>query len=170
MRTTLVPLSVACGALMVVAWCTGAGGSAADESQADTSSPRASATAPAPVTTPLSGPDAVPVDWPSEAAAERGAEQWAVYLAVGPAGAPELAEATEYLRTRGYSTDEPRELGCDRGAAEALRRSADELAVAVYFDWRADAGDFLGMMKPPGGDPAQFRGFVEMLRVTRDCP
>jgi hypothetical protein len=44
-----------------------------------------------------------------------------------------------------------------------------ELAVAVYFDWRADAGDFLTLLKPPGSTPETTRTFVEMLRVTRDC-
>jgi hypothetical protein len=49
------------------------------------------------------------------------------------------------------------------------RRPGGELAVAVYFDWRTDAGDFLTLLKPPGSMPETTRTFVEMLRVTRDC-
>jgi hypothetical protein len=41
--------------------------------------------------------------------------------------------------------------------------------VAVYFDWRADAGDFVAKLKPAGSPPEEVRGFVDMLRVTRDC-
>jgi hypothetical protein len=112
---------------------------------------------------------ALPEGWPAEAPPERGARVWAVYLAVGPEGDPALADAAEWLQARGYSTFEGRELGCDGGAAEAIGRDPRELAVAVYFDWRADAGDFLTLLKPPGSTPETTRTFVEMLRVTRDC-
>jgi hypothetical protein len=132
----------------------------------------ASGSSASPTTGPASlHPDggALPDGWPAEAAPEHGAQVWAVYLAVGPEGDPELAEAREYLDARGYSTAEGRELGCDGGAAEALGRDPREHAVAVYFDWRADAGDFVAMLKPAGSQPEEVRGFVEMLRVTRDC-
>lgn len=89
---------------------------------------------------------------------------FAIYLAVAPEGSPELAEASEYVESLGYSSSEARRLGCDEGAAEALRRDPDERAVAVYFAWRADAGDFTALHKDSG------LGFVEMLRVTRTCP
>ena len=112
---------------------------------------------------------APPDGWPAEASPEHGARVWAVYLAVAPEGDPELTEAADYLAARGYSTFEGRELGCDRGAAEALGRNPHDLAVAVYFHWRADAGDFLSLLKPAGAHPEEVRGFVEMLRVTRDC-
>jgi hypothetical protein len=105
------------------------------------------------------GGGALPEGWPAEAPPEHGARVWAVYLAVGPEGDPALAEAAEWLQARGYSTFEGRELGCD----------PRELSVAVYFDWRADAGDFLTLLKPPGSTPETTRTFVEMLRVTRDC-
>lgn len=64
---------------------------------------------------------------------------------------------------------EGRELGCDGGAAEATGHDPRELAVAVYFDWRADAGDFLGLLKPRGSTLETPRTFVDMLRVTHDC-
>jgi hypothetical protein len=110
-----VSLAVACGLVLLGSGCT------ADTEAATEGS---GATTQAPATTPLSGPDAPPVGWPDEAPAEVGAEQWAVFLAVGAAGGPGLAEAT----------------------------------------------DFLAMPKPAGGDPEQFRGFVDMLRITRNCP
>ena len=112
---------------------------------------------------------ALPEGWPAEAPPEHGARVWAVYLAVGPEGDPALADAAEWLQARGYSTFEGRDSGCHGGAAEAIGRDPRELAVTVYFDWRADAGDFLTLLKPPGSTPETTRTFVEMLRVTRDC-
>ena len=109
-----------------------------------------------------------PEDWPAEAAPVHGASVWAVYLAVGQAGDPELADATEFLERHGYSAGVA-ELGCDQGAAEALGRDPQELAVAAYFDERTDADDFLAMLKPPGSTGETSRGFVELLRVTRGC-
>ena len=59
-------------------------------------------------------------------------------------------------------------LACDGGAPETFLRDDSERAVAVYFEWRADAGDFLTLMKPPGAQPGELM-FVDMLRITRDC-
>ena len=110
---------------------------------------------------------ALPEGWPAAAVPEHGAEVWAVYLAIGPAGDPALADAAAYLEARGYSPYDGRELGCDGGAVEALRRDRREHAVAVYFDWRADAGDFLTLTASNGKENA--RPFVDLLRVTVDC-
>jgi hypothetical protein len=81
------------------------------------------------------------------------------------------AEASPaHLSDRGYSTFEGRELGCDGGAAEALRRDRTELAVAAYFQWRPDATDFLSLLKPAqGATPETTRGFVDLLPVRWDC-
>lgn len=86
----------------------------------------------------------------------------------GPAGDPALTEAAEFLRSHGYSADEDHPLSCDGGAPEGFLQHSSDRAVAVYFEWRAEAGDFLGMMKPPGAEPAPLM-FVDMLRITRDC-
>jgi hypothetical protein len=110
---------------------------------------------------------ALPEGWPAAAAPEHGAEVWAVYLAIGPAGDPALAEAAAYLEDRGYSPYDGREIGCDGGAAEALGRDRHEQAVAVYFAWRADAGDFLTLTASNG--KADAGPFVDLLRVTLDC-
>lgn len=166
MRGLLVASAVA--ATSVLAACTHGGPeNAARETVVTPATPEAT---PAPSGSTTLHPDsgARPDGWPAEAALVHGADVWAVYLAVGPAGDPELAEAAEYLESRGYSAGVV-ELGCDEGAAEALRRDPQELAVAAYFDWRADAGDFLAMLKPPGSTPESSRGFVELLRVTRFC-
>jgi hypothetical protein len=101
------------------------------------------------------------------AAPRHGAEVWAVYLAIGPPGDPALAEATAYLEDRGYSPYDGRELGCDGGAVEALARDRHEHAVAVYFDWRADAGDFLALTASNG--KADAGPLVDLVRVTLDC-
>ncbi|WP_324275782.1 hypothetical protein [Blastococcus brunescens] len=160
--------TMTCAALLLLSGCSGDGGSPAEGSPAADSSAAAASTSQAPATTPLSGPDAVVTDWPAEAPAEPGAEQWAVYLAVGPEGDPALTEAAEFLRAHGYSADENHLLACDGGAPETFLGSNTERAVAVYFEWRADAGDFLTLLKPPGAQPEQFV-FVDMLRITRDC-
>jgi hypothetical protein len=110
---------------------------------------------------------ALPEGWPAEAVLERGAEVWAVYLAIGPAGDPALAEAAAYLEDRGYTPANGRELGCDGGAAEALGRDRRDLVQAVYFDWRADAGDFLTLTASNGKQNAG--PLVELLRVTVEC-
>lgn len=165
---TVIPVAVICGLLGLVAGCTGEAVSVAEEGPGATSATPRGASTRTPATSPLSGPDAVVSDWPVEAPAERGAEQWAVYLAIGPAGDPALAEAAEFLRSHGYSADENHLLACDGGAPETLLRDSSERAVAVYFEWRADAGDFLTLMKPPGAEPGQLM-FVDMLRITRDC-
>jgi hypothetical protein len=94
-------------------------------------------------------------------------EVWASYLAIGPAGDPVLADAATYLQDRGYSPYGGRELGCDGGAAEALGRDRHEVAVAVYFDWRADAGDILTLTASNGKEHAG--PFIELLRVILDC-
>jgi hypothetical protein len=111
-----------------------------------------------------------PSRWPVEASPGHGDEVWAVYLAIGPAGDPELAEAAAYLRDRGYSTFDDRELGCDGGAPEALARDRKELAVAAYFQWRPDATDFLMLLKPAdGATPETSRSFIDLLPVRWDC-
>ena len=161
---------VAAMAVSVACALAGCGADDVEAAAPETSASSAARTsAPATDAAPLH-PDggARPDDWPAEAAPVHGSTVWAVYLAVGPAGDPELAEATEYLESHGYSTGIG-ELGCDDGAAEALGRESHELAVAAYFDRRADAGDFVAMLKPPGSTPETSRGFVEMLRVTRYC-
>ena len=113
---------------------------------------------------------ALPSAWPPEASPGHGDEVWAVYLAIGAAGDPELADAAQYLRDRGYSTFDDRELGCDVGAAEALARDRHELAVAAYFQWRPDATDFLSLLKPAqGATPETTRSFIELLPVRWDC-
>jgi len=154
---------------------TGCGSGAVDEPAAtQTSAPpsaEAAASSSAPTAT-LTRHDegALPTDWPTEASPGHGDEVWAVYLAIGPEGDPELADAAQYLRDRGYSTFDGRELGCDGGAAEALRRDRRELAVAAYFQWRPDATDFLSLLKPAqGATPETTRSFVELLSVRWDC-
>jgi hypothetical protein len=109
------------------------------------------------------GADA-PDGWPTETPQQPDERVFAVYLAVAPAGDPALAEATSYVESLGYSTAEPRRLACDAGAAEGLRRNPEDQAVAVYFEWRDDAGDFTALHKGSG------IGFVDMVRVTRTCP
>lgn len=47
------------------------------------------------------------------------------------------------FRSLGCSADENHPLTCDGGASETLLRDSSERAVAVYFEWRAAAGDFL---------------------------
>lgn len=144
-----------------VAVCLLAGCGSDDDGTVDASAPT---TSPATTSVPrLGAGDRVPEGWPAEAPQELDAPVFAVYLAVGESGNPELARATEYVESLGYTTAEPRRLGCDEGAAEALARDPEEQAVAVYFEWRADAGDFTGLHKDSG------LGFVEMLRVTRTC-
>jgi hypothetical protein len=101
--------------------------------------------------------------WPAEAPPALDEPVFAVYVAIAPEGSPELARASQYVESLGYSTAEPRPLACDDGAAEALLRDPRERAVAVYFEWRAEAGDFTALHKDSG------LGFVEMLRVTRTC-
>jgi hypothetical protein len=171
-RSLLVAASL--GSASLLAGCSGVGDDApTPEASAALAATAASESASGSTSTGAAAlhPDggALPEGWPAEAPPEHGARVWAVYLAVGPEGDPALADAAEWLQARGYSTFEGRELGCDGGAAEAIGRDPRELAVAVYFDWRADAGDFLTLLKPPGSTPETTRTFVEMLRVTRDC-
>ncbi len=129
-------------------------------------------TAPAPSGPAGLHPDsgALPEGWPAAADPELGAEAWAVYLAVhlavGQPGDPTLAEAASYLQDRGSSPYDGRELGCDGGAAEELARDRREHAVAVHFDWRADAGDFPRLTAGSGKRDAG--PFVDLLRVTLD--
>ena len=147
------------------------GTSAAPPTSATSTAPSTSATPAASTSGSATGlhPDsgARPDGWPPEAPPEHGGQVWAVYLAVGASGDPELAEAAQYLKERGYSAGE-QELGCDVDAADALARDPRDHAVAVYFEWRDEAGDFLTLLKP-AGSPEESRGFVEMLRVTRGC-
>ena len=160
MRAALLPPAVVATLLGLLTGCTDGEEPAAD------APPAATRTTPAPATTPLSGPDAVADDWPAEAPLEQGAEQWAVYLAVEDTSAgvaPEsVTRALDHLGSLGY-TAVPTQLGCDMGAPEALGRDPDDTAVAVYFQQRADAGDFTALHKDSG------LGFVDMVRVTRYC-
>jgi hypothetical protein len=151
----------------LLAGCTGGDDEARSAASSARLQPGGAVAAPsgAPGLHPDSG--ALPEGWPAEAVLEPDAEVWAVYLAIGPAGDPALAEAEAYLEDRGYSVYEGRELGCDGGAAEALARDRHELAVAVYFDWRADAGDFLHLTASNGKQDAG--PFIDLVRVTLDC-
>ena len=142
-------------------------GCAGGEEKATAGDPAtATGTTQPPATTPLAGPDAMSDGWPAEAPAEQGAEQWAVYLAVEDTSAgvasESMTEAVDYLASLGY-TSGPTQLGCDLGAPEALGRDGDDTAVAVYFEYRDDAGDFTARHKESG------IGFVDMVRVTRYC-
>jgi hypothetical protein len=135
-------------------------GSDGDEEPAAASTSAAATSAVAAPTGPAGG---VADGWPAEAPQALDEPVFAIYLAVAPEGSAELVQAGEYVESLGYSTAEPRRLGCDEGAAEALRRDPDERAVAVYFEWRADAGDFTALHKDSG------LGFVEILHVARTC-
>jgi hypothetical protein len=162
-------------ALMVAGACVLAGcssGSVDDTAATQTLAPTSAAESSAAPAATLTRHDegARPSGWPAEVSPGHGDEVWAVYLAIGPEGDPELADAAQYLRDRGYSTFDGRELGCDGGAAEALQRDRHELAVAAYFKWRPDATDFLTLLKPAqGATPDTTQGFVELLPVRWDC-
>lgn len=164
MRTRGLVLALSIGASCVLAGCDADGENAAAP---QTSAPASTAASTATLTRHDEG--ALPDDWPPEATPDPGDEVWAVYLAVGPAGDPALAEAAAYLEARGYSTYEGRPLACDGGAAEALFRDRDELAVAAYFEWRPEAVDFLVLMKPADGAPPTPLPFVDLLPVDWDC-
>ena len=163
--------ALACAIACVLTGCgSGAEDAAATRTSASTSARVAESSAATSATPTRHDEGALPTGWPAEASPGHGDEVWAVYLAIGPEGDPELADAAQWLQDRGYSTFDGRELGCDSGASEALARDRHELAVAVYFQWRPDATDFLSLLKPAqGATPETTRSFIELLPVRWDC-
>jgi hypothetical protein len=93
-----------------------------------------------------------------------GDDVFGVYLAVERSrSAPELAQAKEELRNVGYRVDEGLlGIDCDRGAREALGLApgVDYVAVAVYFQTRQEAQQFVDAFAP---------GVVGTAQVTILC-
>lgn len=94
-----------------------------------------------------------------EVAPAHGATLFAVYVVVAEAGAPALEQAAAPLRERSIVVTVG-ELGCDRGAAEALGVAPDWHGVSVMFETRERAQAFADTLEsPPAG----------IARVTAGC-
>ncbi|MCA9577210.1 MAG: hypothetical protein R3B40_06070 [Polyangiales bacterium] len=112
---------------------------------ADTPSGAESTTGAEPIATPTAVGEVAPV---------HGATLFAVYVAVAEAGAPALEQAAGPLRERSIMVSVG-ELGCDRGAAEALGVAPDWHGVAVMFETREAALAFADSLDTPPAGVAQ---------------
>lgn len=84
---------------------------------------------------------------------ERGLDQGGIYYGVYFALAddpedPSLEAAVKRLERDGYVAGSG-QLGCDRGAAEALGAEEDDFAVGLYFSSEDDAERFAELSDPP---------------------
>ena len=83
---------------------------------------------------------------------DHGKEYWAVYLAKGAnQDEPSMKAAIQALSSRGLvfgKTFGVGSLGCDVGAAAALKEKDDTLAIAAYFKTEADAKAFAATLQP----------------------
>jgi hypothetical protein len=156
--------------LLAVAVLTGCGddGSsdvAADRSSAarSTSSPARTSESPAAATSPspaaVTTPSSAPPEWPAAATPTHGARLWGAYLVVADYPDPSLSATEERVRALGYGGGMGA-LGCDQGAAEALGADPDAMTVAVYFDDRGSADQFLALYDGPS---------VGIAEVTMYC-
>jgi hypothetical protein len=72
-----------------------------------------------------------------------------VYLAVGSPDSPEdmarLEESSRHAQALGYVSVTTLDIGCDRGAPEALGVDSSNFAVAVYFRTAEHAQQFVGV-------------------------
>lgn len=100
--------------------------------------------------------DAGAGEWPpASTTVVHGSEKWATYVAVTPTtDDPAYAAAQQRLEELGYPGGGG-EIGCDRGAAEALGVTQSAIGVAVYFDSQADAETFAEMYGPEAVGTAQ---------------
>lgn len=103
----------------------------------------------------------------SKAVAQKhGGEYWAVYVAKGvKQDEPAVKALVETLTKRGLelgSTMGFGSLGCDVGAAAALKEKDDTNALAVYFSSETDAKAFSLTLKPPA------LGVVKIKAMCRD--
>lgn len=115
-------------------------------------------TAPAPTVPPEPTTPAPP---PPPSREMHGSTAWAVYAAVSSSwDDPALAAADARLTAMGYTGLRGGSLACDQGAAEALGRSAEDAAMAVYFDTPADAALFVELYG---------EGVVGTVEVTLFC-
>jgi hypothetical protein len=79
---------------------------------------------------------------PGIVAPTHGGTYWAVYPWIGPPGDPEADEVSTQLANEYGIEVFPGELGCDRGAAQALERDDAEHAIGVYFETQEAANAF----------------------------
>ena len=109
---------------------------------------------------PIEPPASPSGDWPDEAPAAHGEPTWGVYLAVGDVTDPTVQEAYDHAISLGYAGAGIGQLGCDEGAAEALGADQADMRVAVYFDSREKAEEFVAMYDQPT---------VGVVEVTTYC-
>lgn len=100
--------------------------------------------------------DAEAGEWPpASTTVVHGSEKWATYVAVTPTtDDPAYTAARQRLDELGYPGGGG-DIGCDRGAAEALEVTPSAIGVAVYFDSQTDAETFAEMYGPEAVGTAQ---------------
>jgi len=99
----------------------------------------------------------------------QGGEFWAVYLAVSrldatgkPEQPGELARARERAEAAGYKGHvEEGDIGCQRGAREALRLdpAREYRTVSIFFDTQAQARQFVAAFEPPVVGTAKIKAY-----------